>query len=642
MKKFLFLLSFLALGSWVMAQPYNIGISGVVTDDNGAPVENVEINISTDSVPIGPIYNNTVYTDANGAYSDNFSWELPYGFVTVTMINCPNMPYLYQYFIWQNGDANFVASFSYCDTGGGGCSADIDVDSVFGTTLVMLTAIPDGNPPFTYQWNTGQVGNPITVDPVGTYCVTITDSDGCLAQNCVVFPDPQNCWVGISPNPGGSLTAEAQGDDPYEFLWNTGETTQTIFPNSIGQFCVTMTDAAGCAAVDCYWNGQDSLCSVLILGQPLGGFLGYSLTAQATGASPFSFVWSTGESGASIIVYESGVYCVTVTDADGCESSACYFVQLATLSDLIQGYVYAADSNGQVNLIEGKVYLIQYDPNAGTLTAVDSTDFSSNPGTNGAYYTFGSVAQGDYLVKAFLTPGSPYYENYMPTYHFSHLFWNEADQITSPYPGPSFFDIALIPGNNPGGPGFIGGLVSDGANIWGGGEERGDGDPMPNVSILLLDEQESPVAHTLTHADGTFAFESLAWGTYKVVVEIPGLEQGTKWVTIGPDNPSVDISFSVEEEGVVLAVKEFDGEIISLAYPNPVKDQLSLYFFLESAARGYLRLSTPDGRTELVQAVDLPGGGQVLPVSLGSLPRGMYILQVTTDGWMVSHRIVKE
>lgn len=52
MKKILFLLfSFLMIGSWALAQPYDIAISGMVTDANGAGVPNVEIIIATDSFP---------------------------------------------------------------------------------------------------------------------------------------------------------------------------------------------------------------------------------------------------------------------------------------------------------------------------------------------------------------------------------------------------------------------------------------------------------------------------------------------------------------------------------------------------------------------------------------------------------------
>ena len=57
----------------------------------------------------------------------------------------------------------------------------------------------------------------------------------------------------------------------------------------------------------------------------------------------------------------------------------------------------------------------------------------------------------------------------------------------------------MIHGDNPGGPGFIGGLISEGANFTGSDDSRsGDGDPLENVTMLLLDENDNPVAHTVT------------------------------------------------------------------------------------------------------------------------------------------------
>lgn len=644
MKKFAFLLSFLLSGFWVMAQPFTITVSGTVLDLNGGPVENVEIIIATDSFPAGGMYSNTVYTDANGQYSDSFTSNGTWGSVYVTMVNCPNVPSETLFFTWQMNNANIVADFVYCNSSSN-CWASIEMDSSFFGT--QLTAVPSGSAPFVYAWSTGETTSSIYVSAPGTYCVSVTDATGCVAEACVVLPDPNSCFVVIQGDPAGGLTAWAQGIPPYSYLWSTGATTETIFPNAPGQYCVTVTDATGCVSEACYWyqgGSGDSLCSVYIFPQQIPGTTGYNLSAFADGEAPFVYLWSTGETTESINVLESGTYCVTVADAAGCTSTSCITILIQGLQDEISGYIYPGDSTFFPVLLEGWVYLIQYDSTPGTLTAIDSVEFSGTP-NQFASYSFGPVPAGDYLVKAFLNPGSNGYEDYMPTYHYSHLYWNEADGVTVPYMGPQSFDIALIPGDNPGGPGFIGGLVSQGANIWGGGkndQRAGEGDPMPNVSILLLDEQEAPVAHTATHTDGTFGFDNLAWGTYKVVVEIPGLDQGVKWVTIGPDNPSADISFNVGEAGIVLAVRSFDQQVESLAYPNPVKDQLSVYFFLEQPVRAQLSLTTLDGRPAQTQFLELQGGGQVIPVEVSDLPEGMYILQVITDGWMVSHRVIKE
>lgn len=642
MKKLFFLFTFLLAGLWATAQPYTISISGMVTDPSGDPVANVQIFIATDSFPGGPGYFNMVETNADGLYSDSFQSVVPSGYLFVTMSNCPGAPSETYFFVWQPGNPSFTADFVYCE-GVGDCSVYIEGDSLNGGPL---TAVPGGEAPFTYLWNTGETSASITIGGEGWYCVTVTDNTGCEAEACVYVYDPQACDVAIQADPSGALTALAQGQAPFTYLWTTGATTSTIFPNAPGQYCVTIADAAGCTSTACYWfiPGGDTLCSVQIIPQQIPGTTGYELHAMGDGAAPFTYYWSTGEMTASITVMESGTYCVTVVDAAECEAVECITIQIQGLNYDIHGIVVPADSINSNPALEGMVYLIQYDSNAGTLTAIDSVPFSPSPAWGGGLYDFGNLPAGDYLVKAFLTPDSEGYEDYLPTYYHSQLFWDEADVITLPYTSGQWFKIAMIPGVNPGGPGFIGGLVSEGANIVaGGGSERGgEGDPMANVSIILLNELEEPVTHTLTKSDGTFGLENLAWGTYKVVVEIPGMEQGFKWVTLSPENPSVNISFNVNEEGIVLGTKGVKKDVSSIAFPNPVKDQLSVYLFLEQSARGQLSVRTVDGKEVKRQTIDLPGGGQVLPVDLSSLKPGIYLLQLITGDWMVSHRIVKE
>ncbi len=642
MKKLTLLFSFLFAGLWAAAQPYTITISGTVTDPNGDPAANVQIFIATDSMPGGTIYFSNVGTGPDGTYSDTFSSPSSFGAVYITMINCPGAPSETQLHYWQGGNAIIVADFVYCDVANN-CFVSIAGDSIGGPGTV-ITAVPYGAPPFTLLWNTGETTPSITTGSEGLYCVTVTDASGCEAEGCMYVGGPQPCSVTIEANPAGGLAAWAQGTSPFLYQWSNGSTNGTIFPNAPGEYCVTVTDANGCVAEACYWwqQGGDTLCSVYIQPIPIQGTTGYSLNAMANGTPPFVYLWSNGSSSQAINVFQSGTYCVTVADSEGCTSTDCVTIQVQGLYYNIQGLVVPADSIINNPQFEGMAYLIQYDSVAGTLTAIDSAQFFSDPSWGAAFYNFGNVPAGSYLVKAFLTPDSEGYEDYLPTYHFNSLFWNEADPVVVPSNTP-WNNVVLIPGVNPGGPGFIGGLVSEGANLWGGGgSQRGDGDPMPNVSIILLNDQEEPVTHALTHTDGTFGIENLAWGTYKVVVEIPGMEHGYKWVTISPDNPSVNISFSVNEEGIVLGTKAVKQDVTSIAFPNPVKDQLSLYLFLEQSSQGQLQILAADGKIIQNQVLELHGGGQVLPVDMRSLKAGLYLVQVTTEQGIANHRIVKE
>ena len=642
MRRFLTLLTFLFSTIFVQAQ-ITINVNGVVVDQNGAGVPNVNIHISTDSTFAFPIYTNTVVTDANGNFSDSF--EVPsaqsQGTVFVVMENCPNLPDISATGTWFPGNTDFTFAFIYCDVAPPTCGVSISQDTTGGTTNA-LTANASGQAPFTYMWSTGELTQTIFPNAPGQYCVTITDSNGCTATDCFTITGGSNCSVFISTNPaGGGLFAVPSGSQPFTYLWSTGETTVSIMPNTTGTFCVTITDDTGCTASDCYFYdpnpGQDSCFVTLDVQGPTGGAL-TTITANAFGTAPFTYVWSTNETTPTISVSTSGTYCVTVTDADGCIVTACTVVTLAD-DYQISGFVMI-DSLNIPSTFDGLVYLIVHDPVAGTLTAIDTVPFAGTPNGVG-WYSFGTVPAGDYLVKAALNPSSPGYADNLPTYYGDVLYWDQATTVTVPNL-PSNYNILLTPGMNPGGPGFVGGLISDGANFAGGLEKGGGGDPLPGVSVLLLNEQEEPVTHTATDENGTFGFDNLAWGTYKLVVEIVGKTQGVKWVTIGPDNPSVQVEFNVEDGAVTTSVYTLEDAFPVSLFPNPVQEELTLQMDLEQRQTLQIAVFNLEGKLVQAQDLTLSSGLQTERINVANLSSGIYILQVTGPTGSVSKKLIKQ
>jgi hypothetical protein len=630
--------SMLLLAATVQAQ-VTIDVSGMVLDPNGNPVPNVNIHISTDSVG-STVYYNVVQTDANGNYSDSF--DLPsnqtQGALFVSMENCPGLPWENATVYWNPGNNVFLINFLYCDAPA--CSVDI-----LYSPMGSLSAVAGGVAPYAYIWNTGEITSSIFPNAPGDYCVTITDNQGCEASDCYsIYPDT-SCTVAISPDFGANPpTLEAIGSSqnpPYVYQWSTGETTATITPNSMGQYCVTMTDNIGCEASDCFWYSPDSTCNVFIDAVLVQGGTLYQLDAMAGGTAPFTYDWSTGETSSSIVVSQDGTYCVTITDAAGCTATSCISVVFTPVDNyLVAGDIYFSDSiNTPFNDLSGQAYLIEYDQMAGTLTAIDSVDFSVNPNSQ-ITYSFGTVPAGQYLVKAAFYPSADVYATNLPTYHDSDLFWNDAMTVNVPYSGNDLypFDIFMIPGNNPGGPGFIGGLVSQGANLTGDGVSGG-GNPLEGVSVLLLDPDGNGVSHTATDINGMFSFDNLAWGTYQVVIEIIGKEQGIKWVTIGPDNPKVEnIQFEVNDEDVTTGLKEMEWISDVTLYPNPATD--------------FVNVVLPEGHTDAYELQLINTQGQLIwkgmtrqqtqEINIQHLPGGIYFLQIRNGSQIRMMKLVKE
>ncbi|MEM9819949.1 MAG: carboxypeptidase regulatory-like domain-containing protein [Bacteroidota bacterium] len=577
---------------------------------------------------------------------ENAHWPITYAWSTgaTTPSILPNTPGTYCLTITDA--TGCVASDCIDFIGMNNCSVFIvDSLSAWGGDLI---AFASGTAPFTYSWSTGATTSLISVNSTGLYCVTATDATGCVSTDCYHYEEPADCSVVLVDTAWGGPTYLVPIVDnaqwPINYTWNTGETTPSIIPNGPGNYCVTITDATGCAAADCFNYIGGNTCSVFIV-DTLTGF-GDELVAVPNGIAPFSVSWNTGETSFAISPPSNDLYCVTITDATGCVASDCFYYS-NSLYYSINGQVYVQDSINTPAL-SGTAFLIQYDTTGGgTLVLVDSVPLIASPASS-TTYDFGNVPAGEYLVKVALDENSPGYANNIPTYHYSSLFWDEADVITVPYNNYTWFDVLMIEGVNPGGPGFIGGLVVEGANFAGFVDTRdGEGDPVENVLIILLDENDQPIAYDYTNAEGQYEFPNLAWGTYQVVVEILGFEQAIHWVTIGPDQPSIDdVTFAVDDDSVAFLDATNVEEVIqatSLAiFPNPVSDRLTVQLEMTTNSTLQIQLVGVDGKIHLNQLQDLATGRQELNLDLHTYPKGLYFLNLIYDGDSISQKVVKQ
>jgi gliding motility-associated-like protein len=137
---------------------------------------------------------------------------------------------------------NFVVTNPSCN---GDCNGSITVNPTNGT------------PPIGYVWSNGQITQTINNLCAGTYTVTLTDINNCTITANTTLIDPPVLQVPLitATNPicfgdcNGTATANpTDGVAPYIYLWNDGQTTQTITNLCAGTYSVTVTDANGCPA----------------------------------------------------------------------------------------------------------------------------------------------------------------------------------------------------------------------------------------------------------------------------------------------------------------------------------------------------------------------------------------------------------
>ncbi len=186
-----------------------------------------------------------------------------------------------------------------------------------------------------YQWSTGATTASINVNIAGNYSVTASTSNGCSGSASVTVIQNEASNVIISGSTvicsgiGTSLTASSGTD----YLWSTGETTQSINVNNPGSYSVTVTNNNGC-------SGSSSQTVTMMEPTVISGSTqicqGQSTTLYASGSG--SYAWSNGASTSFITVNTPGNYTITVTLPNGCSSSATVNVSVgATPTPVILG-----------------------------------------------------------------------------------------------------------------------------------------------------------------------------------------------------------------------------------------------------------------------------------------------------------------
>ncbi len=92
-----------------------------------------------------------------------------------------------------------------------------------------------------------------------------------------------------------------------------------------GRFYLTVTDVNNCtasASAKVSAPGCDSF-EVVLTYYGVGENNNWATASPIKGASPFTYLWSTGATTDTITNLATGVYCITITDAINCSAKVC-------------------------------------------------------------------------------------------------------------------------------------------------------------------------------------------------------------------------------------------------------------------------------------------------------------------------------
>ncbi len=198
-----------------------------------------------------------------------------------------------------------------------------------GTATVTASG---GNTPYTYLWNNGQTTSNATGLCANTYTVTVTAQGGCNTTIAVTITQPPALSLSTSSNAascsasnGTATVTPSGGTSPYTYQWNNGQTAQTATGLSTGNYTVTVTDANGCTQAAVVTVNNTGNVSVTAAGNnPLcnGQCTGTATATPSGGTSPYTYLWNNGQTSSNATGLCAGTYSVTLTDVNGCTSTA--------------------------------------------------------------------------------------------------------------------------------------------------------------------------------------------------------------------------------------------------------------------------------------------------------------------------------
>ncbi|MDA8858002.1 hypothetical protein N9I30_01475 [Flavobacteriales bacterium] len=318
-------------------------------------------------------YNCTV-TDANGCTinSGNISISQPSALIvntTNTAVSCnlgnngtatvnPNGGTPGYSYLWSNGQTTQTATglssgnYNCTVTDAKGCAVTSGNIFIFQptnlTSTIQQTSVScngggdgqaivntsGGTPGYSYLWNNGASTQSISGLTFGSYSCLIIDANGCsITKNITVTqPNPLlesttindvSCFNG---NDGDVTIIVVGGTAPYNYIWNTGATVNTINNLTSGNYICDVSDANGCIIPTISINVNnptDLFYSVATNMVSCRGGNNGSATVNVSGGNPgYTFLWSNGSINQTINNLTAGNYTCTITDANGCTKQA--------------------------------------------------------------------------------------------------------------------------------------------------------------------------------------------------------------------------------------------------------------------------------------------------------------------------------
>jgi len=529
-----------------------------------------------------------------------------------------------------------------------------------------MATLDAGNPGMSYMWSTGDTTQTLMTGMAGTYMVTVTNADGCSSMDSVmVSVNPAIMAMADSMmdvacnggNDGAIYVSVSGGTAPYSFDWSNGDTTEDVLNLSAGVYMGTITDANGCTfttgtmtineptaisvSVD---STNDVLCS--------GSSSGALYISVSGGTGPYTYSWSNGSTDEDPMGLPAGDYTGTITDANGCTfTSPVLTINENPAIEMTIDQVSDASCNGEMDgsisiTISGGEAPYTYDWSNG-----ETTDDISDLGA-GTYSAMVMDANGCTFETGDITITEP---------DALSLALDASGDETCTGDGNGYLLVSVTGGTAPYSYDWsTGQTTEDLGDLMGGTYDltvtdangceieaqytiatlnmAPDADFNYSVAggdVAFMNMSSNAVTYSWDFGDGSPLVADpnpthtyTANGTYSVQLIVTN--------SCGSDTTMQEVNLStvsIEEEILASAIS---------LYPNPSNGQFNVSFDGLNSDEVSVSVFTIDGKQVYKQSFGAVMGQYLHSVDISQLAKGVYVVQINSEGHVLHKRLVVE
>jgi len=583
----------------------------------------------------------------------------------------PNTTIHYRASIIYSGGTVYGYDTTFTTLGSTGCHADFAVypdsnavnsyhfiDQSTGNIAILTWDFGDGGQIIT---NPGSPNVYHTYALPGTYmvCLSIQGNDSsCFDTHC------DTLFVGTPTPCHAAFTAIADSMNTYHFTdqstgspviiswsWNFGDPASGA--NNVSQVqnpthafstpgyyvvCLTIYGSGNCSDVTCdtivvgTGPGCQANFSYAINPGPGNNIVTFTDLSQG---SVLSWLWNFGDplsgpNNSSTLQNPSHTYttpgyynvCLTIA-GNNCTSIICKTVEIQDSVNYHQVYGQVFAGNFPINM--GMAMIFSIDTTGSYQPYIDVFPIDSN----GVYY-FTMVPNGNYYILAIPFDSAAY----LPTYYGNALTWQQATVINLGTANNPYNINLLASGNMTNGPGSATGQINM--------DQLKSTFLVDKVSMILMNAQGTAIGFTNVSITGEFGFPTLAYGTYYLHPEMPGITSDNVMIELTPEKPNTQVTMTFVGNSI-LGMKEEISMVSSWnVYPNPVNDKVSVDLDIKQSSTVQADIYDLTGHLLVMKQFALTHGGNHFELAVSSLPTGIYSLRIhSAEGMNLVVKLIK-